>query len=381
MKVLFVMHNNDAFSGATMAMLEVIRLLPSNINKVVLFPSNEGTASDQCVDLCIPVVHAKYWSETLNTEKNIIKSIFKNMRYIYRKIIMSTEVKRIEDIMKDVDVIYSNTVCIKFGLKLAQKYNKKHIWHIREFGDLDHGLKFPFGKKHYLKSGNVESNYFVLISKSIKDHYDNFIENKKHSFLVYDDLDSKYLNPKMCIKNDKSINMLIAGDIQPGKGQLKAVKALDMLNDDKYNLYIAGPVSDKNYYSEITKYILQKTFLKDRIHFLGRVKNMNELRETMDIGLVCSNFEAFGRVTVEGMLSQLAMIGKNSGGTAELIENNNTGLLYDGSIEDLANAMMILKDEERRKFIAQNGYVYAKNTFINGRCAKQIANLIINIVD
>lgn len=375
------MHNNDAFSGATMAMLEVIKLMPSDIEKVVLFPSNEGTASDRCINQNIHVEYAKYWCETFSSEKNIIKSIFKSLRYISRKIVMWTEEERMKKIVKDVDIIYSNTVCIKFGLKLAQRYNKKHIWHIREFGDLDHGLKFPSGKKHYMKSGNNESNYFVLISNSIKKHYDNFIENKKHSFLIYDDLDSKYLNPKKHIKNDKLVNMLIAGDIQPGKGQLEAVKALGELNDDIYHLYIAGPVSDMNYNLEITEYIEKNPFLKNNIHFLGRVKNMNKLRENMDIGLVCSNCEAFGRVTVEGMLSQLAMIGKNSGGTAELIENNNTGLLYNGSVTDLANAILILKNEEKRKYLANNGFVYAKNIFINGRCAKQITNLIFNVVD
>ena len=54
---------------------------------------------------------------------------------------------------------------------------------------------------------------------------------------------------------------------------------------------------------------------------------------------MCSKFEAMGRVTVESMCCKTPVIGRNSGGTSELIIHNKTGLLYDGSISDLVIQM------------------------------------------
>lgn len=48
----------------------------------------------------------------------------------------------------------------------------------------------------------------------------------------------------------------------------------------------------------------------------------------MDILCMCSDREAFGLSTVEGMLSGCLIIGTNTGGTTEILEDGTTGLLY-----------------------------------------------------
>ena len=89
----------------------------------------------------------------------------------------------------------------------------------------------------------------------------------------------------------------------------------------------------------------------------GEVKNMYALREKMSIELMCSNAEPFGRVTVEGMRAGLVVIGSNSGGTRDIIQENVTGLLFKpGDEQDLADKIeYYLSHDKEREEIADNG--------------------------
>ena len=54
---------------------------------------------------------------------------------------------------------------------------------------------------------------------------------------------------------------------------------------------------------------------------------------------MCSQNEAMGRVTVEAMSACRPVIGYDSGGTSELIDPEQTGLLYRGDFNTLAACM------------------------------------------
>ena len=88
---------------------------------------------------------------------------------------------------------------------------------------------------------------------------------------------------------------------------------------------------------------------------------MKELRNNIDIELVCSRNEAFGRVTLEAMLHGIPVVGSNVGGTLELIKNRETGMIYQyGDINDLANKIEVLiKEHELYNLIINNAMEFA----------------------
>ena len=101
----------------------------------------------------------------------------------------------------------------------------------------------------------------------------------------------------------------------------------------------------------------------------------------MDVGIVSSDNEAFGRTTIEGMLSTLAMIGRNSGGTTEQIRDGQTGFLYDGSVKDLASKIEALYlDRSLLKKVAVNGFTEAVELYTHGRCAKIVDSAIQDVL-
>ena len=85
----------------------------------------------------------------------------------------------------------------------------------------------------------------------------------------------------------------------------------------------------------------------------------------MDVGILPSISEAFGRVTIEYMLHNLLVIASNRGANIELIEHGKTGLLYDIDCTDslaelmlwcVQNKQTVLKIAEQGKNMAEKCY-------------------------
>ena len=68
--------------------------------------------------------------------------------------------------------------------------------------------------------------------------------------------------------------------------------------------------------------------LENRVSFLGEVEDLGAIRAESDVELMCSWMEPFGRTTAEAMLAGLPVVGANAGGTAEIIADGTTGLLF-----------------------------------------------------
>lgn len=120
--------------------------------------------------------------------------------------------------------------------------------------------------------------------------------------------------------------------------------------------------------------------MKEYVYFDGFIKDVNTYRKNMDIGIVSSSNEAFGRVTVEGMLSNMAIIGANAAGTSELILNNKTGLLYElHNVLDLADKIEFLcSNRNTLKTLAELGFKYAQENFTRSKAAEEIYSIILS---
>lgn len=86
--------------------------------------------------------------------------------------------------------------------------------------------------------------------------------------------------------------------------------------------------------------IAEEYGIRDKYELLGKRSDVDKLFECADIVFMCSQFEAFGRVTVEGMLSGALVIGADTGGTAEILQDGKTGYLYrQGDAESLCSVI------------------------------------------
>jgi glycosyltransferase involved in cell wall biosynthesis len=108
----------------------------------------------------------------------------------------------------------------------------------------------------------------------------------------------------------------------------------------------------------------------DRIHFLGKQDNVNELLPLADLMIMPSEMESFGLAALEAMACSVPSIATRVGGVPELIDDGVNGLLFSvGDTEGMAaDAIDLLNDPSRLAAMA----VAARSTASDRFCATRI---------
>lgn len=381
-RVLFLLHDTRVHGGANSSMFDVLDNL-NNVDIYVAIPNRDKDMISYLNQKGYQWFVVSYPGWIYRIYNPLYKNIIRLPQQFLRQFRLIYIIPKLKKIIKDneIDIIYTNTFCMYIGCLAKKLWNIRHVWHIREYGAEDHGFGIIFGNRVFLSLLNKYTDQIIFISKSLANKYLPEIEDKNKVHIIYDDVSERYIIEKK--QYDKEINILVAGLIQEGKGQLEIVQAFEYAMKEVPNirLYIAGETGS-GYYKRVKQYIVEHN-LVNHVVFLGFVTNMNELRSRMDLGIVASRSEAFGRVTIEGMLAQMAMIGADAAGTSELIKDGKTGLLYEpGNIEELGKKIIRLSENPTiRKQIQENGFEYAKVVYTEHNCARQIESILVHEED
>jgi glycosyltransferase involved in cell wall biosynthesis len=162
------------------------------------------------------------------------------------------------------------------------------------------------------------------------------------------------------------VTLLLVGQITSNKGQMDAAKALVLLKKRGYNIHLLfiGQISDSTYGAEL-KHFIGANDLVNSISFISHTDSPYDYVTDFTIGLMCSEWEALGRVTIEYMKLGIPVIGAKSSTTQKLITHKVNGLLYDlRNANDLAACITeLIVDPELRERIEANAVVYANTNF------------------
>lgn len=374
MNILYISHDKN-MSGASRSLVEIISRLEEKHNIFVLVPTNKGPFFEELRKHNCRIISKPYflWVTTKTTK---LKWILKKIRWfsfgwVVNNITAHSLVKIVRD--NQIDLIHTNTGVTEIGARISKLTKIKHVWHIREFADLDFHM-FPLPQmRSYRKYLNECADVTVFNSYAVARHY-SFITSKK--LVIYNGIDSRYIIDDSDKIPHDGINILISGRISKDKGQWQAIEACKNLlkeNVSNFCLYIAGEGNLDYSLDELGRHIV----------LLGSVEDMVGLRKRMDIELVCSVAEAFGRVTVEAMFAGLAVIGSKSGGTIELIDDGITGLLYEQKdINDLKDKIkMLISKDNVRNALRKNGKKYATGKFTIDILVKNIFELYESLLN
>ncbi len=383
--IIFSFHNADFFSGATRSLLDMLDrfIKEKEFEIIAIFPTLGGSAIEYLKERGVEVLYCPVKSLVQDEKQPLLKRIIKFPFFFLWYFQAVTAVKKIMKNLKRKNIIsvYSNTSINLTGALLQKYFKIPNIWHFREYRHEDHQIHYFLGDRLFTRFANKYSSKIIFISKSMYEFHEAKGFDKSKMLAVYNDISPRYyLERNWNEELRQPIRLLIAGDVKEGKGQLELLKALKIVSEKgiDWSLTIAGNFGDNDYCKEILRYI-EKNDMKDRVKIAGIVKEMNSLRVSCDIGIVASKKEAFGRVTVEGMLAGLAMIGSNTGGTVELIKDGKTGLLYQlGDERDLAQKIFLLATNEGRlRQLAKEGQEYAAKNFIKGVCYQTIREQLL----
>lgn len=357
MKVCYVTHLPN-LTGASQSLLDILSKLDKDKVEAVVLLGKHGPLEEELNKLGIRYKIISYFPEVKN-KRNFIINLMKRFS---NRITLPKIIKFYKE--EGFDLIHNNSFLAGVGMEAAYKADIPYICHLRDFVWEDHKIKLLNEKKQYFYLSHA--NAAIAISNIIREKFQPMAE-KTHFETIYDGIDiSKYLNKNKKILYDKKVNLILAGRIAPGKGQLEAIKSMEELAGRKITnvrLQIIGGVGDESYASEIKNYVTSHKL--DNVEFIEFTNDLYGLRAECDIGLVCSSAEAMGRVTLENMLTGCLTIGADAGATKELIRDGVTGLLYEqGNYTDLANKIIYaMENREVIREIAIKGQEYAVREF------------------
>ncbi|WP_413290297.1 glycosyltransferase family 4 protein [Bdellovibrio sp. HCB337] len=159
-----------------------------------------------------------------------------------------------------------------------------------------------------------------------------------------------------------------ASRLDPQKGQGVALEALKILKQKNIplRLVIVGEnTKNEMNYLDVLKKMSKDLGIEDLVHFTGYRSDMDKIIASLDVLLMPSDRETFGRVLIEAMASKTPVIATNAGGVPNIIDNNINGLLVEPkNPQDLAIAMEKLATQtDLRQTLAEGGYQKAQSTY------------------
>lgn len=376
MRICFIAHSAGMY-GAERALLELLQgLTNEGVSCRVLVPEN-GPFLIELDRLNIEWQIIKYprWRPLRRKVKH---RLIRTLKALFFSIPMAQAIARWQ-----CDVVYTNTVVIGAGAFAAWLARRPHVWHLHEFWHINPEEFFDLGSRVTALLIDRLSVVIIANSQAVKKEYSRCISSKKLQVIyqsVTFDEGSEHAPDRVEYKH--AFTCVIVGSLQALKGQQEAIAALAEVVRRGINaeLLIVGAGSPD--FQMVLEREIKHHGLEQSVIFYGHVENPIPLMRAADVVLMCSRFESFGRVTVEAMLAGKPVIGAASGGTAELIQDGETGLLYEpGNHDELAMKIEYLfENPEKRLKLGSAARVWATGRFAQQRYAREVHDLLTGVV-
>lgn len=175
----------------------------------------------------------------------------------------------------------------------------------------------------------------------------------------------------------------MVGRIEHTKGQYLLIEAVEKLKEQgvAVKVYMVGHAMEERYELMLSKMVMEKG-LEDSIKFLGFTKNPHRFMQACDCLVLATACETFGLVLIEAMQVGTAVIATNQCGPLEIIEDGESGLLFEkNSSDDLARKIAELQaDKNLCSVISENGKKRAAEQFSSVKQFAALARVLEGVV-
>ncbi|MDK2070556.1 glycosyltransferase family 4 protein [Aliarcobacter butzleri] len=185
--------------------------------------------------------------------------------------------------------------------------------------------------------------------------------------------DEEKNNLKRSFKITNEFVVCIVGRVEEAKGQHIVLEAVESLRKSgiKIKTLVVGHYMDEKYFNN-----LKNSYSNDI--FTGFVSNPTDLMQISDCVVLATKKETFGLVLIEAMKCGVCVLGSNSGGPLEIIDDEKTGLLFESMISDslYEKLFLIIKNKELKETLALNGKIKANEFFDSKKQFEEIKEIL-----
>lgn len=182
----------------------------------------------------------------------------------------------------------------------------------------------------------------------------------------------KYLTEKLNLTEDDFIWIGTIAELHKNKGLKYGLEALKNIENAKW--FICGEGEERKY---IEKYI-HKNKLEKKVFLLGFEDSIKVIK-AFDIFMLPSIKEGLPYVILEAGLAKVPTIASRVGGIPDILEENQTGLLFEKENPDKIYEVLnkIIKDKNIQKKISENLYNKILENFSLKENIKKISDLYL----
>ncbi len=260
------------------------------------------------------------------------------------------------------DLAFSNSAAVAAGALAARRSGLPHVWAVHEM------LAGPRTHLFHLRGGRAVTSFILRSSRRV-------IVNSRFCAGAFPPSDKIVVVPngaRLKIRDDAAAAAIrarlgaasgtpvlgVVGKLYEGKGQIEAVRAAGLLKDEFPGLRLAviGEPRDAGYAAAV-RAEAARAGLNGQVVFEGWRSDLDDWLAAMDVLLVPSTVETFGRAALDGMSCGTPVVAAAAGGSAEVVEDGVSGILVPERTPTLLAeaAARILRDPALASRLADGG--------------------------
>ncbi len=251
------------------------------------------------------------------------------LRYFLMWRRMISEITRIIDEL-DIHLVHSNsTTAHLFASPAAKRTGVPCIWHVRD-------VSSPGGRLDAMMARNATA--IVAISEAVKEsmHHPDLAGLKMR--VIYNGVDTVKFTPGDGAELRAELGLSgsnpvagIVGQVVPWKGHQRfldvAAKVATRMPEARFLVVGDNRFGDFPGILDRLKERAGELGIEEKIIFLGWRQDVVSVINVLDVLVVASDREPFGRVVIEAMACGKPVVSFRCGGPAEIIQHGKTGLL------------------------------------------------------
>lgn len=378
-RILYLAHEDRMQGGANRSLLALIEGVQNWVEPIVVTPhqaeiySAFSKANIRCLVLPIPQQtqpgSEPFWLRLMKYPLRIIKKKIE-------KHLLLRGLRQVFPNPNMIDIVHSNTAVIAIGMDVARMLGAKHVWHLREFIDLDHGFKL-MGTWKQMRRAVSKSDATISISQSVQKHF--LKTPQKFDVCIYNAVVPSWEGGIIPSVNEREKAFLFVGALNESKGIEVALRAFFQFYKTHldWKLYVVG--RGLRSYEEKLKIMCEESGCSNAVYFKGFQDDTSLYYLRSRAFLMCSRMEALGRTTIEAMNFGCVPIGRATGGTKELILHMKTGFLYQ-TFEELIQTMDYIASSSCDS-IQQNAHYFVQQLFTPNIYGVSIMKLYRKLLD
>jgi glycosyltransferase involved in cell wall biosynthesis len=329
-KVLYLNHTAEV-SGGEQSLLSLIAGLPDEVSATVACP--EGPLAKAVRELGIAV------STVPSTQASLKLDLRHTTRGVLDIARASWAVRRISAAI-DVDLIHANSIRAGLIAVLATPAgNPPAVVHVRDC--------LPPSRLSYLTLREIGKRAAVVVPNS---RYTEASFARVHpaaaTHVIHSPVDLRRFDPAAIDPseararlsfNSSTVVLAVIAQITPWKGQDDAIRILKLLDSHQPGLrlllvgspkFVGGATRyDNNAYARSLVELTESLGLRDDVMFLGERHDIPEILRAVDLLLVPSWEEPFGRAIIEAMAMEVPVVATKVGGPTEILRPGEDGVL------------------------------------------------------